>query len=95
MPERFLRVEKSITYVFLIGLNIPIPTADTIQTRRNWNDFSLRESAGDSGWFSKASILSAQLLTLADMQTTILNGVAARNYSPLAKDVSLVIVEVH
>jgi hypothetical protein len=36
MRERFWRVEKSITYVFSISLNIPTPPASTISKRLNW-----------------------------------------------------------
>jgi hypothetical protein len=40
------------------------------------------------------SILQWATLTLADMQKTILDGVAAWSHGPLADDVSLVIAEV-
>jgi hypothetical protein len=33
MPERFLRVEDSITYVFSIRLHSPIPPAGTIDSK--------------------------------------------------------------
>jgi serine phosphatase RsbU (regulator of sigma subunit) len=39
-------------------------------------------------------VLQSATLTLADMQKTILEGVAAWRNGPLADDVSLVIVEV-
>ena len=39
-------------------------------------------------------VLQSATLTLADMQKTILDGVAAWRHGPLADDVSLVIVEV-
>jgi serine phosphatase RsbU (regulator of sigma subunit) len=39
-------------------------------------------------------VLQSATLTLADMQKTILDGVAAWSHCPLADDVSLVIVEV-
>jgi serine phosphatase RsbU (regulator of sigma subunit) len=39
-------------------------------------------------------VLQSATLTLADMQKTILDGVAAWSHGPLADDVSLVIVEV-
>ena len=39
-------------------------------------------------------VLQSATLTLADMQKTILDGVAAWSHAPLVDDVSLVIVEV-
>ena len=39
-------------------------------------------------------VLQSATLTLADMQKTILNGVAAWRHGPLADDVSLIIAEV-
>ena len=39
-------------------------------------------------------VLQSATLTLADMQKTILDGVAAWSHGPLEDDVSLVIVEV-
>jgi hypothetical protein len=39
-------------------------------------------------------VLQSATLTLADMQKTVLDGVAAWSHGPLADDVSLVIVEV-
>jgi serine phosphatase RsbU (regulator of sigma subunit) len=39
-------------------------------------------------------VLQSARLTLADMQKSILDGVAAWRHGPLADDVSLVIVEV-
>jgi hypothetical protein len=39
-------------------------------------------------------VLQSATLTLADMQKTILDGVAAWRRGPLADDISLVIIEV-
>jgi len=39
-------------------------------------------------------VLRSGTLTLADMQKTIVDGMAAWSHAPLADDVSLVIVEV-